>query len=81
MRYSYRVVVHDDLARLAGAFQFPSSQRREYATLVQEAFNRMDADGWHFVDSFSGYGGLLFVFRRESFDELPETGIKAGDPQ
>jgi hypothetical protein len=77
MRYEYRVIPYDALAPLAQLFKLPSSQRREYATLVEDALNRMGAEGWHLVDSFTIYSGVLFVFRRECVDDIAKTGIKA----
>jgi hypothetical protein len=77
MHYEYRVVPYDDLAPLAQLFKLPSSQRREYATLVEDALNHMGAEGWHLVDSFTIYGGVLFVLPRGCVDDIARTGIKA----
>jgi Domain of unknown function (DUF4177) len=84
MAWEYKVISPLDLVQEPSFWQMPASKAKEYRNRMEEALNRMSAEGWDLVTSCPAqYTALFFdfylIFRRpqsEGEKGAPETGIK-----
>jgi hypothetical protein len=67
MHFEYRVLAAGDLAPTPSVCRMPSTRAKQYAGLLEQAFNELGSEGWLMVGSHNHpqSGEIYFVFQRE----------------
>jgi hypothetical protein len=67
MAESFKVVRFQDLVDSPSFWQTPANREAEFRKLLEEALNRMAAEGWAFTETYGNAigGGGYFIFRRQ----------------
>jgi hypothetical protein len=75
MLFEYRVLSLTELFAPPSVWQLPATRARQYAVALQDALNRMAAEGWRLVESHKEpwSGASYFIFQRERGQEQEQV--------